>query len=212
MTTKIQKQYAPDVTVRNDVFNISSDRLPNKLAISAVSWVIPGPHKLENDNRVIGAILSTVFRAANPRDVWMCFGNAVWNPESRIAKHITLWGYLKRAGIEFPDTNQKIDRLVNVNGKIGSYAAVQLDGYDAKHPLWMRCWNGDDHLAIIPSGGEISSLIDQGWDWHDAVGFGAMEFFTKHSGIILRKYGDVGSFDHGLLALGKQEEIGAVFR
>lgn len=212
MTTKILEEYAADVTVNNGVFNLSSDRLPNGLTISAISWVIPGPHELENDNRIIGTVLSSVFRAAAPRDVWMCFGDAVWNPESRIAKHVTLWGYLKRDGIEFPDTSQKIDRLVNVNGKMGVYAGVHLNGYNADHPLWTSCWNGNDHLAIVPAGGDISSLTDQGWDWHDAVGHGALGFLANHSGIILRKYGDIGSFDHGMLALGKQEEIRAIFR
>ncbi|MCR9139479.1 MAG: hypothetical protein NXI27_25995 [Alphaproteobacteria bacterium] len=211
MNTKIRKQYAADVTIANDVFNISPDRLPRGLTMSAISWEFPGPHELENDAKVIGTILQTVFGATEPRDVWMCFGEAVWNPESRIAKHITLWGYLKRGGVEFPDTNQKIDRLVSVNGEKGVYAAVQIKAFEADHRLWTKRWGINDHFAIVPAGGDISSLIDQGWEFEDIVGYGAYDFLVKHSGIILRKYGEMGSHDHGMLAVGRQEEIRAVF-
>lgn len=211
MTTEIRKKYAADVTIDNDVFNISADRLPDGLTLSAICWEFPGPHELENDAKLIGSILQMVFRATEPRDVWMCFGNAVWNPESRIARHITLWGYLKRGGIEFPNTSRKIDRLVSVNGEKGVYAAVQIKAFEEDHRLWTKRWNINDHLAIVPAGGNISSLVDQGWRFDDIVGYGAFDFLVKQSGIILRKYGDMGSNDHGMLAVGRQEEINAVF-
>lgn len=211
MTINIRVEAAENLFTKNEVINFAQAAAPSTNAVAGASWVVDGS-SYEAFLLVFNHVLTLVKSRLPDHELWLLVGSQVWQPDTRVVRYYKLWDGLRRRGLKIPDNKQSIEEvMIESQGKLKFFGAAKLFEFAVEEAARILF---EEHCAYVvawPSGLPVHTLLEHGWS-SDARP--DLEFISRSAdsdALLLKKIGEFDDPERGLLAMGRQPVVNALF-
>ena len=211
MTTNIRVEAAENLFTKNDVMNFNQAATTLTNAVAGASWVADGS-SYETFLLVFNHVLTLVKSRLPGNELWLLIGSQVWQPDTRVVRYYKLWGGLRRRGFKIPDNKQSIEEvMIESQGRLKFFGAAKLFEFAVEEIAQILFKEHCAYLVAWPSGLPLRTLLELGWSgdaWAD------LEFVNRSAesdALLLKKIGEFDDPERGLLAIGRQPVVDALF-
>ncbi|WP_445942440.1 hypothetical protein [Pseudomonas sp. ZS001] len=209
MTIDIEILSAPNISIPNEVFNISRPQGGAAEAISVASLMVA-----ESSSGSLVLVLDCIFSLIEKNllgyDIWFFVGNSAWQPDTRVIRYRKLWGALRFRGNEVVGGSELQERMVETDGRLKFFGAVRLSRNSVESLAKILEVERCSYIAALPSGFDVKSILDVGWSGNVSDDLDLHYLISEKKGLLFRRLGEFDEGEQGLLSTGSSEVMGGL--
>jgi hypothetical protein len=212
MTTNIEIITAYDLSLNNEVINLSQIQLLGNEKIAGVSLTLI----CELAYNALFAVVTQVYRLIINQfpeyHILLFTGNSAWQPDTRIVRHHKLWGAMRLRGIEIPKTKISDEIYLELEGKIKFFGVMQLSDSTVHVAVKTMLNEKCTYLVALPSHVDTQKTLEIGWTGSFSDDTDIIVNIYKQNGFLIKRYGEFDDPEKGVVLIGKPELIQQVAR
>lgn len=203
MTTDIQVEIEPDLSVENKVMNFRNVDIPAGVALAGASWLVTGVSPSEALKATLKFVLGEVRRRLSGFSIWLLIGHSAWQPDTRIVRHHKLWGSLRARGTDIPLTGRLQEFRLEYEGQLKYFGAVELSEFSIESVAQVLLKEHCSYLAVVPNGSDVEQLIKRGWSGEIYEDLSLLIDMNQAGALLLKSVGQFDDQEWGILAVGR---------
>ncbi|WNZ54057.1 hypothetical protein QT397_02085 (plasmid) [Microbulbifer sp. MKSA007] len=208
MTTDIVTTIAPDISTRNEVYNLGKVDILDDFCLSGISWALDRVGIENSRASVLRHVFSLISEKIPSLDIWLIAGSPSWQLDNRVTRYQKLWKALKSAGIEVSHAGKTLEVANTKEGNLKFFGAKLLSELSLVSAEKAIEDNTCSYLLAVPSDIELSSLLREGWSGeYNQFDHGLVKFVAQNNGLILKAFGAFDDVDVGFTAIGHPDLI-----
>ncbi|TJZ72023.1 hypothetical protein [Chitiniphilus eburneus] len=209
MNANIFYAYSQDLSVENDVFNITW-RPKEGGRVSGLGFIVKF-HPA--DQSLIESIEQGFFAIQKTGGVefWLVLQNSAWQNKSRIVMHYGLWKALSFRGFRFSGKSGSWECSKENEGKIKFFGAIKISIKDISYIAGAMIAEADSCILAVPLGADIKEILKNGWESRiisDEVVAGKI---IKKGGVIINRVGEFDDKEKGVVVIGGEKAITEIY-
>lgn len=209
MTIEIRIVTTPDVSVANEVVNLSYAQGHKGGALSATSFLYAGP-----SGRYLVDVLSFIFnlvsKKAPENDIWIFVGNSSRQPDTRIVRYRKLWGALKSRGLEILGGSNAKEITVDVDGGVKFFAALLLSEQSIESVVKVLLGERCSYILVLPKDVDAQAALEKGWSGDMSEDLSFYYYICGIRGLVFKRIGEFDDCEWGFLAIGSPDSMRAL--
>lgn len=206
MTIEVQILIAPDISVSNEVINLSYRADTPSRVLSAASFLAADSSNASL-NIVLGFICKTIENKIPSYEVWLFISSSTWQSDTRVVRYRGLWGALKLRGVDVPGGVNSQEILVEQGGRLKFYGAQYLPDFSIKSVanavLSERC----SYIVVLPKNVDIQSSLKVGWTGDASEDLEFINCICDKGGLVFKKVGEFDDREWGFVCIGFPEAL-----
>ncbi|WGS49999.1 hypothetical protein LFL96_00340 [Paraburkholderia sp. D15] len=190
-----------DAFADNEFVFLRREMFPDDLCLSATEWTTDRTGSSAAFVEVLDFVLKRVLERLNNYDCWLMVGDSVWLSDTRIVRYRKLFNSLKARGIDFDAATERIESVVEKDGKLKFFGAVRLDA--SMYPLVSLTTTPGSCTYIVarPASSDWQFPISLGWTGDRNRDSDLISTVAGNGGIVLQRVGYFDDPQVGLIAL-----------
>lgn len=203
MTTDIRVVSAPDLSVANEVINLSCVPLPEDEVLAGVYWFSVGCSACEALQSVLRFVYGLIVKKMPGYRVWLLVGNSAWQPDTRIVRHRKLWGALTARGINISHSCNAQEVMREEDGALKFFGSVQLSELSTESVVNVLLEENCSYIVALPGTIEPDNFVDIGWSGDLSGDFKIIETLIKCGGLLFKRSGEFDDKEKGIVGVGQ---------
>lgn len=210
MITDIRAVSAPDLSVDNEVIDLSRTVLPGGKRLSGVCWSVVGGSAGEALLSVLSFFYGLTLKKLPDYGVWLLVGDSVWQPDTRIVRYHRLWGALAARGLKVSHACNPQELMIVEDGKLKFFGAIKLSELSVKSVAEVLLRERCAYVSVLPGSVEPKGILELGWTGDLAEDFKLLIGLVEDGGLLVKRYGEFGDREKGVVAIGCSKPINLI--
>lgn len=207
MITNIKTISAMDLSVHNEVVDISYKRLPKGNVLAGISWSVVSSPAYEALLSTLRLVYSFITKKFSDYGVWLLVGNSAWQPDTRIVRYRKLWSALEIRGVKVSHTWHTQEIMHESEGKLKFFGATQLSELSVESTVSALLEEPCTYLIALPSEVWPKDVLKAGWSGNLKDDHVVIEFLFESDGLLIKRFGEFDDREKGLIAVGPLKVI-----
>lgn len=203
MITDIRVVSAPDLSVDNEVLNLSSIPLPEGKTLAGVCWFVVDYSVYEALLSVFRFIYGLICKKFPDYRVWLLVGNSAWQPDTRIIRYRKLWNALAVRGVKVSHSWNAQEVMHEKEGKLKFFGATQLSKLSVESVVKALLEERCSYIIVLPKAVGPESIIDIGWSGNLADDLDFIDALTRSGGLLIKRFGEFDDEERGMISVGR---------
>lgn len=201
MTTEIKIQSSLDAFSQNEFVALDREVYSIGVSIAAVEWTARRMANKAPFLDVLSFVFEKLSRTLRNYDCWLLIGDAVWQPDTRIARYKKTFKSLKMQGIDFETVADRFESVVEMDGKLKFFGAVRLEHFNLAYVERIMTPRPCAYIVALPNGRRHDFSLSLGWSgiWNEDGRL--IKSVIACDGIVLQRTGFFDDPEVGLIGL-----------
>lgn len=205
LTTDLKIAITKDVSEDNEVFNITSNQLPENHIIAGVSWILSSRCLNEARTSVLKLIYSDIFQKLDGYALWYFVGNSAWQPDTKIVRYRKLWGGLKARGVDILHACNSHEQILERKGRLKFFGAKRISELSIESVIKSIAEEHCSYLVALPENSDVKLALHNGWCLDNVFDKKLMQYVLDNNGVLLKIVGEFDDVESGFVGLGDME-------